>query len=475
MSESRRSSCTTSTTSTPPSRSLIARYLAGEAAAHAHTWSVIAGTYAVGQPARISRDHTRLRENRPPPRGIVCTWRSVRIYPRRMGPRRNIQALHRGRASAAATWGRCAAMWRMVFRTQGFDAEWQGVNVVTVDGDMVDRSEFFDEADLDAAIARFESSAGQHGGWKTQRRASRRTLPAHFAARDWDAMAETVADNYCGDDRRRVVNAGHPTGSRCGNRRPAGGRRRRVADIMSAVIAIRGERLVLARVRAAGSDPEASSTTMPLTSLRSMPRSGSWRPSRSTSKTSMRPSRSSTPDISPAKPPPTRTHGRSSQVVTPRINRREVPPTTPDWVSVDHRRGAAFAPGDMLAYLRAGFDLDHSVSIYIEAVHRLNDLGAVVTHAAHGTSQEGFDAEWRAVDLLTVEGDMISRCEVFDETDFDAAIARFDELSRPAPRLENAASRVDERFAGALRGPRLGRDGGAHGRRAFALMIGVTS
>ena len=33
--------------------------------------------------------------------------------------------------------------------------------------------------------------------------------------------------------------------------------------------------------------------------------------------------------------------------------------------------------------------------IYIEAVHRLSDLGAVVTHAAHGTSQEGFDAEWR--------------------------------------------------------------------------------
>ncbi len=48
--------------------------------------------------------------------------------------------------------------------------------------------------------------------------------------------------------------------------------------------------------------------------------------------------------------------------------------------------------------------------------------------------------------VLTVEGDLISRCEVFDEADLDAALARFDELSRPAPQLENAASRVYGRF-----------------------------
>ena len=48
--------------------------------------------------------------------------------------------------------------------------------------------------------------------------------------------------------------------------------------------------------------------------------------------------------------------------------------------------------------------------------------------------------------VFTVEGDMVSRTEVFDEADLDAAIARFEELSRPAPRLENAASRVAERF-----------------------------
>ena len=41
---------------------------------------------------------------------------------------------------------------------------------------------------------------------------------------------------------------------------------------------------------------------------------------------------------------------------------------------------------------------------------------------------------------------MINRCEVFDEPDLDAALARFDELQPQAPRLENAASQVYERF-----------------------------
>ena len=36
---------------------------------------------------------------------------------------------------------------------------------------------------------------------------------------------------------------------------------------------------------------------------------------------------------------------------------------------------------------------------YIEAVHRLSDLGAVITHMAHGISHEGFDAEWRLIYL----------------------------------------------------------------------------
>ena len=61
--------------------------------------------------------------------------------------------------------------------------------------------------------------------------------------------------------------------------------------------------------------------------------------------------------------------------------------------------GQRFAPGDAIAYMRAAWDVAPDINIYIEAVHRLSNLGAVVTHAAHGTSKEGFEAEWREIDL----------------------------------------------------------------------------
>ena len=118
-------------------------------------------------------------------------------------------------------------------------------------------------------------------------------------------------------------------------------------------------------------------------------------------------------------------------------------------MNIDHRRGTPFASGEFTtAAMRATsiWEIAPDFRINIEAVHRLSSHGAVVTHAAHGTSREGFDAEWRLIELLTVEGDLIGRCEIFDEADIDAALARFDELSRPAQRLENAASQVGERY-----------------------------
>ncbi len=36
------------------------------------------------------------------------------------------------------------------------------------------------------------------------------------------------------------------------------------------------------------------------------------------------------------------------------------------------------------------------------------------------------------INILTVQGDLISRGEIFDEADLVAALARFDELGRPA-------------------------------------------
>jgi hypothetical protein len=93
------------------------------------------------------------------------------------------------------------------------------------------------------------------------------------------------------------------------------------------------------------------------------------------------------------------------------FNRRELPPTTPDWENIDHLRGTAVAPGDVIPYIRSAWDVAPDINICIEAVHRLNNLGAVVTFAAHGTSEYGFDAEWREITALTFEGDALNRCE----------------------------------------------------------------
>ncbi len=79
-------------------------------------------------------------------------------------------------------------------------------------------------------------------------------------------------------------------------------------------------------------------------------------------------------------------------------------------------------------------------------MHRLSSIGALITHTSGGTSPEGFDAEWRMIQVLTVEGDHVNRCELFDEADLDIALARFDELSAQTRCLENAASQADKRF-----------------------------
>jgi hypothetical protein len=138
------------------------------------------------------------------------------------------------------------------------------------------------------------------------------------------------------------------------------------------------------------------------------------------------------------------------------LNQRQLPPTTPDWVNIDHRRLVTIEEGDLGASLRAVWDITSQATIYVQAVHRLTSLGAVVTHAVRGTSQEGFEAEWRETAFLTFDGEKISRCEVFDEADLEAALARFDELNRQVPHLENAASRTWARQADAFNRRDLG-------------------
>jgi len=132
------------------------------------------------------------------------------------------------------------------------------------------------------------------------------------------------------------------------------------------------------------------------------------------------------------------------------FNRHQLPATTPDWTYIDHRPLITIEASDLSASIRAIWDLTPDITIYIEAVHRLSDLGAVISHTARGISHEDFDAEWRLIAIFTVKGDLINRCEMFDEADLDTALARFDELDRPGPVLENAATRTWARLADAF-------------------------
>ena len=53
----------------------------------------------------------------------------------------------------------------------------------------------------------------------------------------------------------------------------------------------------------------------------------------------------------------------------------------------------------MTEILRGIWDLTPDLKIHIEAVHRLDSFGAVITHTESGSSPEGFDAEWRTIQL----------------------------------------------------------------------------
>ncbi len=110
------------------------------------------------------------------------------------------------------------------------------------------------------------------------------------------------------------------------------------------------------------------------------------------------------------------------------LNRRALPATTPDWANVDHRHFGTIEPNALTPNIRAFWDITSEARIDVATVHRLTNLGAVVAHATHATSQEGVEVESGEIIILMVDGDLLSRCEIFNEADLDAALARFEEL-----------------------------------------------
>ena len=423
---------------------LDARYLVGEAAPYSHTWSVITAGYAAlnrhelpaTTPDLVSIDHRRGSAYAPGEliAYVRAGWdldQHINTY---------VETVHRltnlGAVTTHASYGSSR---------EGFDAEWRGVDLNTVEGEMVSRSEVFDEADLDVALARFEELHTQKP--RLENAATRVTehVQASLAAQGWDAIAEILADDISTDDRRRVVNAGIRRG-----REAEIDNMRAVTDLgatltTSDVIATRGESLALIRICLSIRDREPrafdaeSLNVVEIDTDERMAAIGVFDLDNFDAAIAELDARYLTGEAA--------THAQTWRVITrafAALNRRETPATTPDYTIVDHQMHNE-ASG-ITDYLHASWDITPDLRMYIEVVHRLSDLGGVVTLVLHGTSREGFDAEWRIVEVLTREGDSGKRCEIFDEADIDVAIARFDELQKQKPRLETAATQVAERF-----------------------------
>ena len=424
---------------------LDARYLAGDAAPHAHVWSVVVGVFdahARHETPATTPDCVNVDHRRGTPlahsdlKAIVTTLNELRP-----NLTNHVESVHLLR-------DRGALFTQVSHETspEGFDADWRLINLLTVHGDKVSRCELFDEADIDAALARFdELSPSVHRLDNAANRVLEDYL-SHFATRDWDAMARTLGDDFLSDDRRPVVNSG-----------PRRGREVEIANVQaiaelgcpsitSTPIATRGVRLVFAR-HSASTAPGADAFSVEMMDVVEINGDNQiinitfYDLNQFDAAIAELDARFIAGEAAP--------YARVWSVIArgfDAVNQREIPAMAPDFIDIDHRQVARVGSGDLRAYLSVAFDDLVDSHLHVESVHRLTGVGAVVTHVAKGTSQDGLDVEWRLIDVVTIDGDLINRIEMFDETDFDVALARFDELCRPAKRLENAASRVVDRF-----------------------------
>ena len=421
---------------------LEARYLAGEAAPHAHTWSVIAQSYAAfnrhefpaATPDWATIDHRGTTSVEPAdlPEFIRSVWDDFSEFTVR------IEKVHRLTQAGAVVTQVSKGIAR-----QGFEAEWRELNVVMISGELTARSELFDESDLDAALARFdELDCPATRLENTASRTYRRFIEG-FATRDWAVLGEVIADDVCHDDRRRVVNGGiqHGRDAVVANMRAVAGVG--VGNLEFALVATRGDRLALGRERVSG-DERPDSFGIDVLVIAEVDADNRF-------------SRGVAFDVDDADAAfaeldaryvagEAAAHADTWSVVArsfAAVNRHELPATSPDWINVDHRRLVGIVDSGLLTSVSDMWSLTEEFAISVAAVHRLTDLGAIVTYVVKGTSRQGFDGEWRELALSTVTNGVVDRCELFDEADLDAAMQRFDELSRTQ---SNAASRAYERL-----------------------------
>ncbi|MDA4107761.1 regulator [Mycobacterium holsaticum DSM 44478] len=422
---------------------LDVRYACGEASRHNRTWSVIAKAYAgfnrrdliATAPRWESVDHRRGAAFAPGDMiaYVEAAWADspdTKIY---------VAAVHRLSDVGAVVTHVAQGLSR-----EGFNAEWQDVHLLTVEGETLSRCELFDDADLDAALTKFyELTSAAPRLENAATRTWQKVIDA-FNRRDLsELLTLTTADGKL-IDRRKGLSAVHEGAERASAARalfvvPESWR----TEVEP--VALRGSRLALIHQTYRDTAVPDQPIAVDILTIAEVDDAligdvVNFDPDDLDAAYEELDARYLAGEAA--------THAHTwSAIVTANatFNRRETPPTTPDWVNVDHRRGGtAFAPGDQTAYMRATWGVAPHISNRIVAVHRLNNLGAAFTQVVQGTSREGFSAEWRDVVVMNVDDDQISLCEVFDENDLGAALTRFDELSRPALRLENGATRARE-------------------------------
>ena len=312
--------------------------------------------------------------------------------------------------------------------TEGFAAEWRVIDLLTVEGDLISRCEFFDEADLDAALARFDELDRPAPLLENTATRTWARLADAFNRRDMAGLVALSSADGRYEDRRKglreeLEGPARQKAAHSALQTVPSGWRMEVEPI-----AIRGAHLSLTREYYRDTDDADQPIAVELLRVTQV-----GDDSLTHDTVILDPD-----DINAAFAEldnrylagEAADHAHTWSLVKHRyaaLNRHELPS---DRINInDHRRIGMVEPGDPTALLRAGWDLTPDFSVHIEAVHRLGALGAVVTRVTNATSEEGFAAEWRAIDLWAVEGDLVTRCELFDEADLDAALVRFDELS----------------------------------------------
>ncbi|OBJ37747.1 hypothetical protein A5630_04075 [Mycolicibacterium mucogenicum] len=425
---------------------LDARYLAGEAAPHAHSWSTVLRAYdALNRHElpdttvdMVSIDNRLIASF--VPGGIkeytVLAWEQVPDISFR------IESVHLLADDGAIITHALSGTSR-----DGFEAEWREIHLMTIDGELFSRSEMFDEGNFAGALARFAELHVQTRPLENTASHVYERYFSSYAARDWAAMAEMCAEDVVLDDRRALIGTGVLRG-----REATTGNMRAIAEFAvtlstSRIIATRGERLALILARFASTIDEAEpfyANMLIVAEIDVAERIAAFvtfDPEEVHAAFAELEARFLAGDAG--------AHAAVWLVIEQAngaFNRHELPTSTPDAVHIDRRSLVSTEAVEMAASVGAVFDVVSDARASIDAVHRLNGLGAVVTQTLKGTSAEGFCAEWRMVSIYLTAGELISRAEIFDEMDLEAALARFEELTRPTPRLENAASRANARF-----------------------------